>query len=343
MIVIAKVVSSCLIKSVVIVVLFVACTLPSIASKGGGFDNAKNLYKQKQFTQASNLFQKLIDGGDERPIVYLYLGHSLYMMNSRAKAIQAYKKIVEKFPGTGEARVASGALRKFGVSSSAKTKMSSGNQPSNASLLKRIRIIPPRFGHPRVSQNTIKIVRGTIANLPKRMYRILDEGGAKLYIGSNMIDQWPDSLNGRHPADGHLYCNEPGRTYDLDMYIFERPLARDGHTDLGRAWDDKVIRLSVYVQCAHALDYLMEHLSNDVDFQKFYNQDLKSIPPGLAARLPVESAGTHNARIQTFSEIMVSEMGLDTPKGSMMKRAFPRTRMFIKDSIKRIKLKKWKN
>lgn len=334
-----KLVSNLLSLSLITGSIFLNCSLPTFAQVFANRDIG--LCKQKRVEKFANQFQKICDVLDNKTVFYRYSAHPYYSARSRVTEGQNNKKNFDSFPESGEAKIASNPSFMRSIKIAQTPKKTTRRRAARATMLDSINIIPPKFDHPPVNKKTIQTVKGLIAGLPKKMYQILDEGGAKLHIGPNMLDRWPDALDGRHIADGHLYCNEPGRTYDKDMYIFERPLARTGSRQLGKIWSDKVLKHSVYNQCAHALDYMMGHFSSSREFKDLYRKDLKSMPHKLKSKLRVETAGTRNGRIQTFAEIVVFEMGLDSNRGLFVKKAFPKTTVFVRDSIKKIDLDKW--
>lgn len=204
-------------------------------------------------------------------------------------------------------------------------------------LSERISIVYPRFSHPRVSEHTLYIVRTTIENLPAHIYQILDEGGATVFVGTNPLDKFPDSLKVVHPADGHLFCNEPGRTYKREMYIWERALAEPGYPDVGGVRTDTDIKLATLMQCAHALDDCLENLSREKAYLALYKQDIASMDPQLRSELSLYVADRPDAPMEAFGEILMLLTGARTPLSDKIKAGFPRARMWVDSTIKAIK------
>lgn len=204
-------------------------------------------------------------------------------------------------------------------------------------LRERISIVYPRFSHPRVSEHTLYIVRTTIENLPAHIYQILDEGGATVFVGTNPLDKFPDSLKVVHPADGHLFCNEPGRTYKREMYIWERALAEPGYPDVGGVRTDADIKLATLMQCAHALDDCLENLSREKAYLTLYKQDIASMKPQLRSELSLYVADRPDAPMEAFGEILMLLTGARTPLSDKIKAGFPRARMWVDSTIKAIK------
>lgn len=204
-------------------------------------------------------------------------------------------------------------------------------------LRERISIVYPRFNHPRVSEHTLYIVRTTIENLPAHIYQILDEGGAAVFVGTNPLDKFPDSLKVVHPADGHLFCNEPGRTYKREMYIWERALAEPGYPDVGGVRTDADIKLATLMQCAHALDDCLENLSREKAYLTLYKQDIASMSPQLRSELSLYVADRPDSPMEAFGEILMLLTGARTPLSDKIKAGFPRARMWVDSTIKAIK------
>ena len=204
-------------------------------------------------------------------------------------------------------------------------------------LRERISIVYPRFNHPRVSEHTLYLVRTTIESLPAHIYQILDEGGATVYVGTNPLDRFPDSLKGAHPADGHLFCNEPGRTYKREMYIWERALAEPGYPEVGGVRTDADIKRATLMQCAHALDDCLENLSRNKAYLALYKQDIASMNPQLRSELSLYIADRPDAPMEAFGEIFLLLAGERTQLSDKIKAGFPRARMWVDSTIKAIK------
>lgn len=62
------------------------------------FENANGLFRQKQYTEAANMYQKLIDDGFNQTELYLNAGNAWYKANKTGLAIYNYEKALAKDP-----------------------------------------------------------------------------------------------------------------------------------------------------------------------------------------------------------------------------------------------------
>jgi len=306
------------------------------------YDEGLSAYRGKDFKAAAARFKSAVDAGDARPIVKLYLGHSLFAGGDVQAAVSTYRELIASSPGTREAEAAEkhlarlGKFDKTGKSKIGKTGDSEAAREEKPKELKeRITVVAPRFGHPSVSRNTVKVVRQTIEELPDHIYRILDQAGARVFVATNPLDQFPDILNLRHPADGHLVCNEPGRTYESRMFVYERALEEPGSRHVGGIRTESDIKLATRMQCAHALDYCLEGASKDPGFRTMFKQDVASMNPDLADDLKLYTHEGDVGPMETFGEIALLLMGANTPNGPKIREAFPRSRMWVDAMLKK--------
>ncbi|MCA9805299.1 MAG: hypothetical protein KC777_25190 [Cyanobacteria bacterium HKST-UBA02] len=305
----------------------------------GDYDQGLSAYRTKDYKAAAARFKSAVDAGDTRPIVKLYLGHSLYAGGDIEAAVSTYRELIESSPGTREAEAAEKHLSKLGKFDKSNSKNADSPaaraQEKPKELKERITVVAPRFGHPSVSRNTVKVVRKTIEELPVHIYRILDQAGARVFVATNPLDQFPDILNLKHPADGHLVCNEPGRTYESKMFVYERALEEPGSRHVGGIRTESDIKLATRMQCAHALDYCLEGASKDPGFRTMFKQDVASMNPDLAEDLKVYTHEGDVGPMETFGEIALLLMGASTPNGPKIREAFPRTRMWVDAMLKK--------
>src|SRR4051812_30872548 len=82
--------------------LILCCLLLSVTafsqSVGELYKSAGNLYKEKQFQQAADNYEKIISQGYKSPEVYYNLGNCYYKLNSTGKSILAYERALKLSP-----------------------------------------------------------------------------------------------------------------------------------------------------------------------------------------------------------------------------------------------------
>ncbi|TWW02305.1 SH3 domain-containing protein [Chitinophaga pinensis] len=62
------------------------------------FEKANGLFKQKQYTEAANIYQQLIDQGFSQPELYLNAGNAWYKANKTGLAVYNYEKALSADP-----------------------------------------------------------------------------------------------------------------------------------------------------------------------------------------------------------------------------------------------------
>ena len=62
------------------------------------FEKANGLFRQKQYTEAANIYQQLIDQGFSQPELYLNAGNAWYKANKTGLAVYNYEKALSEDP-----------------------------------------------------------------------------------------------------------------------------------------------------------------------------------------------------------------------------------------------------
>jgi len=183
-----------------------------------------------------------------------------------------------------------------------------------------------------VSAASIQAVKNAINALPEPLRKRLDQSKARVIISPNMIDRWPNSVKDlpeNNPAP--TLAELPGRIYDLDMCVYERPKKR-GTTDLGPARAPEYIQLQVGDMCFQVLDDMMT-LSKDPELRKEWNEDKKHIPtevqPKVATFMKLDDWGPR----ETCAEMFGSMMGGRDENTDNLYKYFPRVKKWL---IKRL-------
>ncbi|OPZ90591.1 MAG: hypothetical protein BWY75_00664 [bacterium ADurb.Bin425] len=202
-----------------------------------------------------------------------------------------------------------------------------------AALEDRITIIAPRFGHAPVDRRTAAIVRDVVKKLPTNIYKILDRGGAQIFVTPNLIDKFPDAVQAKHPTLGHYLSEEFGRTYGKDIYICERVSSDPGATDLQAPLHEETIRATAYTQLSHALDCCLEMLSKDPQYLKLYRQDVADCENSSSEDLKLYLSKDENGAKETFSGLVAGMMGANTHITRLLESNFPRAKAWIKARI----------
>lgn len=306
-------------------------------------------YSQAKYKEAAASFRTAIFKGANSAAIWLSLAESYERTNEKSAATLTYQAILKNFPGTPESAKATERTAKPKPSAPAKVALSpklaaapklatapkvaaSPAAPPRKSLMERIYIIPPRFGHEPVSPATIRLVRSLLAGLPKTMYKILDRGKVNIYLTPNLIDKFPETVGAKNDHLGIYFIQEHGRTYDYDMYLCERTGYGKG-TDLGPISSDETIKEFFYTLLSHLLNGCLEMPSKDPQFLALYKLDYANLNP-----LDFMSIHAYVAPVEgvndTFAALGANIMGSNGEPSELCSRCFPRCRAWIVNRIK---------
>jgi hypothetical protein len=317
------------------------------------YNQGVEAYTKRDFTKASDLFWKSITDGNPTALVWLYMAHSKSGAGDLQGARKDYQSVVEIFKNTREAKAAATYVASIdvklarsgtagGAVAASKIKPSAASPAAGSTggvaggtLRLRIEIIPPREGHPRVSEQMIAIVRSAVDRLPKSVAKILDDGGAKIFIGPNIIDKWPNSLNDAKPGSpGMTLPEEPGRTYGHEIYIYERSLATQGSRELGDARSMSEIEANLLHEVGHALDDCLKFYSRDKDLRAQYKTDVSNMSQddkdSMGYYLQSGDFGPSEACAESVSILL----GGQHKDNDRFNRDFPRTQSWVKTKLK---------
>ncbi len=306
-------------------------------------------YSQAKYKEAAASFRTAIFKGANSAAIWLSLAESYERTNEKSAATLTYQAILKNFPGTPESAKATERIAKAKPSAPAKVALSpkvaaapklatapkvaaSPVVPPRKSLMERIYIIPPRFGHEPVSPATIRLVRSLLAGLPKTMYKILDRGKVNIYLTPNLIDKFPETVGVKNDHLGIYFIQEHGRTYDYDMYLCERTGYGKG-TDLGPISSDETIKEFFYTLLSHLLNGCLEMPSKDPQFLALYKLDYANLNPLDYMNIHAYVAPVEGVN-DTFAALGANIMGSHEEPSELCSRCFPRCRAWIVNRIK---------
>jgi len=302
---------------------------------------------------AATLRAAMYKGAENNAPNWLLLARSYAKLGETGACRQTAAIISKYFPGSKEAKEAETLAGSFaqtgagagagtdtgGAATASQTSPVSGSNTSGqsakqtAALEDRITTIAPRFGHAPVDRRTATIVRDVVKKLPTNIYKILDRGGAQIFVTPNLIDKFPDAVQAKHPTLGHYLSEEFGRTYGKDIYICERISSDPGATDLQAPLHEETIRATAYTQLSHALDCCLEMLSKDPQYLKLYRQDVADCENSSSEDLKLYLSKDENGAKETFSGLVAGMMGANTHITRLLESNFPRAKAWIKARI----------
>ncbi len=323
------------------------------AALANAYSAAKEQFDKADYKgAAATLRAAMYKGAENNASSWLLLARSYAKLGETGACRQTAAVISKYFPGSKEAKEAetlagsfaqTGAGAGTGTGAAATASQASPVGASNsgggqstkqtAALEDRITTIAPRFGHAPVDRRTTAIVRDVVKKLPTNIYKILDRGGAQIFVTPNLIDKFPDAVQAKHPTLGHYLSEEFGRTYGKDIYISERISSDPGATDLQAPLHEETIRATAYTQLSHALDCCLEMLSKDPQYLKLHRQDVADCENSSSEDLKLYLSKDENGAKETFSGLVAGMMGANTHITRLLESNFPRAKAWIKARI----------
>lgn len=318
------------------------------------FREGVEAYNKKDYKSAEQLFTKAVGLGNKSAAVWLYSGHTFLAMGRIAQAKKTYEVVLTSFKDSPEAKIATAALetiknRKPGVKATPKPGAPGAGAPGAAAqagapaepakekedgMKNRITIVPPYRSHPAVSKASINAIREGVANLPLHIRTQLEELGANIVIAPNMLDKWPDSIDGLDEDKDELnLAEQPGRIYGRDMYVYERAKQR-GVDALKSPRSPAEMKHTVLNECFQVLDVDFK-ISKDPELRKEYRAEADAVPDNLRDSLGTFLKEDDWGARETCSELSADLFG---SKGgafsSELSRCFPRTKKWLKAKLK---------
>lgn len=318
-----------------------------MASADSDYAQGLAAYKSKNYRLAAGYLQRAVDVGLSTPAIWMYLGHAYTGIGDRPRAVKAYTALIDNFRGGAEAAQAMQYLQRLdpvaarkaaaGPAAEAATAVGSPVQPASGSSTSaripfkdRLIIVPPLAGHPPVSQSMQAAVKSAMLRLPAHIYKILDDGGATVNLAPNIEDKWPGSGDAPKPRqEGTTMGEEPGRTYDLHCYIYERKKLPGGGNELGEARPTKEIIAIFYHELGHAIDHCAGKLSEDPKLRAQFQLDLDNMPASVSRTISYYTIVSEG-----LPEIIAGLLGSDDSSTATCAEAMPRTKYWLKQKLK---------
>lgn len=301
----------------------------------GTLETAQAQYDAFDFKgAAATLRAAMYKGQDSNARTWLLLAKSYSKLGEIGACKQTAAIMSKYFPGSAEAKEA--ALLIAGTAAGDQSKKVETQAPAAPALPLEDRItkVAPQFGHQAVSAQTVAAVRRVVKSLPPNIYKVLDKGGAQIFVTPNLIDKFPGAVREKHPALDHYFSEEYGRTYGKDMYICECISANPGTPELSPPMHVDTIIATTYTMLSHALDCCLENPSKDAQYIRLYNQDAADHAGEIGKDFKVYYLKDDVGPRETFSGLTAGIMGSNTPINRKLEQDFPRARAWILSRIK---------
>ncbi len=315
--------------------LFMAAFQPVLADGNADYNAGVEAYKGGNYKVAAQKFHGAVAGGFDTPTAWLYLGHSYNAIGDTKRAAQVYKTITAKFSGKPEAKSASQSLNLINRSTAAKS--ATNSRPETAPpatkegvrLIDRITICPPQYGHEKVRPASIETVKEIVRGLPPHIAVILEDGGTKITLAPNIIDVWPGDGDPLRPGDPNMTMGEePMRTYNHDIYIYEREKIR-GSSSLKEPRSALELRHSTLVGLGHAVNDCAGKLSEDSQFMSLYKIEVETIPAAIRSKVSV-----FNSPGEVCAELIANLLGGKFPTTACIAENMPKVKQHCKNKLR---------
>lgn len=259
---------------------------PAFAGGEKQFAEGMIAYNSKNYRVAAMKFNDSLNAGNGASEVYLYMAHSYAAYGETKKALEKYHDLARIFKGCPSEAIALKCIRHLDPRKQYKyvhpdaTNEQYENvakKTARLSLINRITVLPPtQVGHQAVSPSTVNAVKSAVRRLPKHLYDLLDQNEIRIFIAPNMSDKWPDAFTGATPGMEQFKMSQvPSRTYDKDIYIFERP-TKNGITELDAPFKTPDIEREALYALGHTIDFCL-NLTNNNALKKEYDLDVLKI------------------------------------------------------------------
>lgn len=296
---------------------------------------ARQLMAKGEYKTAAEALRMELYKDDQAPTTWYFLGKCYERLGAKKAALQTYKTLVKGFPSAPEAVEANKLIKLLAVTRApmSGTVQQAPITAAKPDLINRIYVVPPKFNHPHVSPSTVQHVKEVIRTLPPKVYKILNEGDVNIYVEPNILDKYPDSVNGLHPIMKYHMTQEDGRTYDTEVNIYERRARVGGSTELAEPNSPELIKSTLYILLGHALNACLEFPSRGEQYKRVYQQDKAAMNAVLREKLYFFVAEEQHGTGETFANLAASIMGKVDMQNRDLNRGFPRCRAWIESRI----------
>lgn len=309
----------------------------ALAAQEDDYADGLVAYKNRNYKLAGEKFWASITAGNNNAETWLYLAHSYLGQKDRDQAIKTYRIVRDVYKNSREGAMAVQILKTLDPNNTWKPAAAAAEPAREATeklpFKNRITIIPPKFGHQPVSANTVSTVRTTLAGLPPHIYKVLDENHAMVFVAPNIIDKWPEALNGPKKGEPGLTLDrEISHTYGRDIYVYERAVVHD--YELGPARSNQEIVHAVLTQIGHAFNDCLGVYSNKPDLQALYKMDVSEMSDADRSDLHYFLQPGNQGPAETCAHLTAVYLGSKDGLVNKLPAAFPRTARYVKAQLR---------
>lgn len=292
-------------------------------------------FGQKDYKGALTHFTASLQAHPSDVMATYYCALCYHYMGQTSSAMTMYRRVVAMSPNSKLGQSVSGLLVKLGPKAIGVNRATLAVIPAVSKgpvvrpFRERVVEIEPKFGHSRVQRATLAMVSETLGRLPSNIYKILDEGGATVNVGPNIIDKWPGSGDGVKPgAPNMVMGEEPGRTYGRDVHIYESEIIR-GTTELKAPRSSQAIRNLLLHELGHAVEDCLGGFSGQQEVIALFNQDIADMSDDARSRLSYYT----QACAEACAEIFAGLTGSQASSAELSLQSFPRLKGYLRRKL----------
>ena len=318
-------------------------------------EQANQKYAGKQYLEAYTLYNQAISKEKAGPVAWLYMGHCALALGHTQEAAKIYQTVVNNFPMATEAQTAATYYGKCVAAAPAATvatatpagragadgdtpapgALSAGptNAANVATLLGRIQLVKPVFGHPNLDKLTINTVHEDIENLPQSVVKLLVKGKIKFCVTPSLIDRNPElGYQEGRGYDGATYKKCPGM-FDGQTVVLCEHTVDEATNDFEPQIMPSELNQTFYHEIGHALDACLGEYSHSPEYRHNYYLDIARIPQDAASRLAYYMQKSDAGQEESCGEISAVALGGATRNAEDVKAYFPLTLAFVKQKL----------
>ncbi len=329
---------------------------PALAQTSNEYKLGMANFQTKKYKEASLFFLNAIASEPKNPKAFYYAGYCLYLDGRKEDAFKTFKLLVDTFPNSKEAILASVFLKQNGrnyssnfsstssSTSGIKTVKSEGakNDSPDYFINKLVVVNKPRGKLPAVSASYISEIKQLLAALPVSVLRALCENRAKISIYPSVIEDDFRIQNTRPRGwdEGTSWANSPafcrGTEVVVSQYVTDRTTGEieDASDAVG------VIRHEL----GHAFDHCLD-ISDSEEFKHTYRLEAARVPSELHKKFDYYLQSGDGGPSETFAELFNAKFGgyTDRARGDIatqVKAHFPNCNKIMETKLRELDLKK---
>lgn len=314
--------------STILLIIFSFLTPQVMGQVKGEYEQGTLFFKEKQYIKAAPHFLNAWRKNRKNVVALYYSGYCYYAGGDKEKAISAFWQVVDKFPSSKQAQMATRYLRSIDPHFNTrikKTKSNTSNLTSSDSsttsnespkqLVKNLIVVQkPRGKIPAVTGNFVSSIEEMIEQLPLSVLRMLKHKKGRITILPSTVesDYRMQNVRPRGYDSGSTWKNNSAYCRGNNVYISQYRLnSSTGNYD---TTDTEVG--SVRHEVGHAIDYCLGYVSQKEKFRHAYRLEAAQVPRQHRGRLSYYLQSGRGGPSETFAELCCAKFGGETDEWS---------------------------